>query len=369
MKELWMECVRWTNLLRAVRRRPCSSLETACPLILVALLSVFAAPHSVSAADPAAGRQTAVGRWRTLVTEGTVHQRHECGYIKCADKIYLIGGRGNRPVNVFDPTTQVWTTAAPAPIELHHFQPVVFKERIYVLGALTGPYPNETPVPHIWIYDPLDDTWTKGPPIPEQRRRGGCGVVAYDGKIFMVCGIRDGHRGDHKQWLDEFDPVTGQWRILPDAPRARDHFQAVAIGDKLYAAGGRNTSQRTNQVFELTIKEVDVYDFTAGKWSTLPSPEQDIPTPRAGTAAIEFGGELVIIGGESGQPEAHNEVEAFDPQTGSWRKLAQLEQGRHGTGAGVFGDRIFVSAGSGNRGGGPELNTTECYLRTPADDD
>lgn len=185
----------------------------------------------------------------------------------------------------------------------------------------------------------------------------------------MVCGIKDGHQGDHKQWLDEFDPSTGEWRVLPDAPRTRDHLQAVVIGDKLYAAGGRNTSKRTNQVFERTIKEVDVYDFTSGEWSTLASPEQDIPTPRAGVAAVEFGDALVVIGGESGQREAHNEVEAFDPQTGSWRTLTPLVQGRHGTGAAVFSDRIFISAGSGNRGGGPELNTTECYLVTPADDD
>jgi hypothetical protein len=49
-------------------------------------------------------------------------------------------------------------------------------------------------------------------------------------------------------------------------------------------------------------------------------------------------------------------VEAYDPKTGAWTSLPPLPVGRHGMQAVMVGDRVHVVAGSGNRGGGPELN-------------
>jgi hypothetical protein len=163
-------------------------------------------------------------------------------------------------------------------------------------------------------------------------------------------------------WFDEFDPLTNTWRTLADAPHARDHFQAALIGDKLYAAGGRRTSASTNQVFDLTIPQVDVYDFTANRWSTL---ADGIPTQRGAPATAVLNGELVLIGGESGtQVAAHRETEALNPTTGTWQRLADLQQGRHGTQAIVNNEAIYVVAGSGQRGGGPELTSQEVFYRS-----
>lgn len=48
------------------------------------------------------------------------------------------------------------------------------------------------------------------------------------------------------------------------------------------------------------------------------------------------------------------------PRTANgWEKLSPLQQGRHGTGAVVVDGKIYIVAGSGNRGGGPELNSIE----------
>ena len=129
--------------------------------------------------------------------------------------------------------------------------------------------------------------------------------------------------------------------------------------NKIYAAGGRNTSKNTNQVFDLVIPEVDVFDLKKQTWETLPE-SSDLPTLRAGTSAVNFKGKLLIIGGESmAHKEAHNEVEALDPKTGKWEALARLNRGRHGTQAVVYEGKIYTASGSGNRGGGPELKTLE----------
>jgi N-acetylneuraminic acid mutarotase len=303
----------------------------------------------------------AQGQWQEVETENQSNERHENAFVKAGDKFYLLGGRGFRPTDIYDPAARTWTEAAPAPIEISHFQAVSYEGLIYVMGGLTGNWPSETPLSHIYIYDPLIDKWFTGSEIPRHRQRGAAGVAVYNDKIYLVCGIVNGHTSGWVPWLDEFDPATNTWRELPDAPRARDHFQAAVVGDKLVAAGGRKSGYE-GQGFEATIAETDVYDFRAGSWGTLPSTDGDIPTQRAGTAAIGAGGEAIVIGGESGsQNAAHNEVEGLNPETGTWRSLPSLQTGRHGTQIILSEGKLYIEAGSGNRGGGPELSSLEMY--------
>jgi N-acetylneuraminic acid mutarotase len=87
---------------------------------------------------------------------------------------------------------------------------------------------------------------------------------------------------------------------------------------------------------------------------------QNLPTVRAGCAAVNYKNMLVVIGGESAaQTASHHEVEAFDTKTGTWAKLPELATGRHDTGALTYKNRIYIAAGSANRGGGPDQNTIE----------
>src|SRR5699024_9166438 len=157
---------------------------------------------------------------------------------------------------------------------------------------------------------------------------------------------------------DVFDPKSGEWKTLPNAPRYRDHFQAAVIDGKLYAVGGRRTSQATGQSFELTIPEVGVYNFATGQWNPLP-PSSDLPTERAGCSKVTAGGKLIVLGGESGsQQKAHAEVELYDPVTGEWTSLPPMNTGRHGTQAIVYEGRIYIAAGSKTRGA-TEINSQE----------
>lgn len=303
---------------------------------------------------------TSTGKWHSVVpASGAPTARHEAAYVQAGNKFYLLGGRGIKPVQIYNPATKTWTNGANPPKELHHFQAVALDGLIYVAGAHTGGYPNETAVPNIYIYDPVKNTWTLGPTIPTARRRGSAGVVIYNNKIYMVGGIINGHNSGHVKWMDEYDPATNTWAILPDAPRARDHFHAVVVGGKVYAAGGRRTSTSTGQTFTLTIPEVDVFDFATNTWSTLTS---NIPTQRAAAAVGVLGDELIVMGGESGAiTTAHNETEALNIKTNTWRSLSKMIQGRHGTQAIVNNNGIYVATGSGGRGGSPELSTQEAF--------
>ena len=291
--------------------------------------------------------------WSQISTANQPTARHEAAFTRVGDRAYLLGGRGIKPVDILDPASRSWTQGPASPVEIHHFQPVVVASEIYLLGAMTGGWPGEDPLPNVYIYDTEQHSWRTGAEIPAERRRGGAGAVYHEGSIYLVCGIIDGHRGGHVAWLDRYELATGTWTRLPDAPRARDHFQAVVRDGKIYAAAGRRTTA-TPDMFTHTETAVDVYDIAAGTWTTL---ADTLPTPRAGNAAAVVDGEILIAGGESGAHElAHSEVEALNPLTGTWRSLPPLSRGRHGTGLVQFKDELYMAAGCGKRGGEPELD-------------
>lgn len=297
--------------------------------------------------------------WETVQSTNSCTARHENAFTKVGNKLYLIGGRGTRPVDEYDPETNSWKQLAAPPVEMNHFQAIEFNNEAYVMGAFMGPYPHEKPIASIYIFNPAKNEWREGPAIPADRLRGAAGSVVYKDKLYLVCGIQDGHYDGHVGWLDEYDPKTNTWRKLPDAPHERDHVSVAVIDNKLYIAGGRRSTARINQVLNLTEPAVDVFDFKTNTWTTLPE-SMNLPTQRAGNMTVPFGYKLLIMGGESpAQVEAHADVEAFDTKKMKWEKLPNLNKGRHGTGATIYKKKVYVAAGSGNRGGGPELTSME----------
>ena len=298
-------------------------------------------------------------QWETIEAIGAPTPRHEAAFVSYQDKMYLIGGRRINPTDEFDPATKTWTAKSPTPIELHHFQPVVVGDAIYLMGAMTGLWPNEKPLDKVLVYYPERDEYEYKHEIPENRRRGGAGVVYHNGKIYMVGGITNGHMDGFMPWFDEYDPQTGEWRVLPNAPNSRDHFQAVVIGNKLYAFGGRVSSRATGEDMSRTIQHGNIFDFQTEVWLPVTA-NHAIPTMRAGTASLAWNDEVVVAGGESMTQElAHNQVESFNSQTGQWVAWPPLAEGRHGSGFAIIDDYVYIASGSGGRGGGPELTSIE----------
>jgi N-acetylneuraminic acid mutarotase len=297
--------------------------------------------------------------WEVMTPKNTCTNRHENTMTAVGNKLVLLGGRGIKPTEIYDIKTQTWTKSVETPIEIHHLQAVTYKGEVYVMMAMTGKYPHETPIPNIYIYNLQKGEWRVGPVIPKDRLRGSAGCVVYKNKIYTVCGILDGHWDGHVAWLDEYDPKTNTWVKLADAPHVRDHVSVSVVNDKIYVAGGRRSTARINQVLNLTEAAVDVYDLKQQTWQTLPN-ALNLPTQRAGNSSVTFGDKLLVIGGESAtQVPAHSEVEAFDTKKMQWVPFPSLKQGRHGTGAAVVGGKVYSVAGSANRGGGPEINEME----------
>ncbi len=324
---------------------------------------------------PAGTATSSAQTWNDLEENEAYTARHECSFVQAGDQFYLMGGReDSRTIDVYNYGSNTWNALEDiSPSEFNHFQATEYQGLIWVIGSFRDNiFPNEEPEENIWIFNPVTEEWVQGPSIPEGRRRGSTGLSVYNNKFYISGGNTIGHAGGYVAWFDEYDPATGEWTPLADAPRPRDHFHSVVIEDRLYLAGGR-LSGGTGGVWSPTIPEVDVYDFITASWSTLPA-AQNIPTPRGGASAVNYNGRLLVIGGEVLDQDVYGTLtddalritEAYDPATTSWERLADLNSERHGTQALVSGSSIFVLAGSPARGGGNQRNMESFGSGTPA---
>jgi len=299
----------------------------------------------------------ATNTWQEIETTKSFSVRHEAGFIAFENKGYLIGGRGIKAVDEFDPNLLTWRSLQKSPIELHHFQPTVWKNRIVIAGALTGGYPSETPVENIYYFYPNENKWEKGPAIPQARLRGSTIAVIKNNALYLIGGITNGHLDGNVNWVDRYDFNTDTWTILTEAPHSRDHAQGVLINNNIYVAGGRRTQGKNKQVFELVEGKLDVFNIETNQWQVA---QHELPTPRAGVATFAYQDNFIVVGGESANPDkAHEEVHLYDTTSKKWLTKPSLIQGRHGSGVIEMNGYLWIASGSGMQGGSPELNSVE----------
>lgn len=292
------------------------------------------------------------GTWDML--GGNPDKRLENGYVEVGTQFIMIGGiktGGNgfstHSILAYDPIADTWTEIGVAPQSFHHFQPVVKDGLIYILSAWTTPNPFNDSNDSIYIYNPLTDDWTTGREVPPTRKRGSAGCVLFEDKMYIACGNEGGHGGhsDVKVWLDVYDPATGAWDSLADAPIARDHVYATVLNDELYVAAGRQSNN--NSWLTTTILQNDVYSFDTNTWQTV---GPNLPTGRSGAPILTLDDKLVVIGGETDQNDAHEEMEVYDPVTNKWIRYTDMDPSSHGTNAIVNNNMIWVAGGSEKKG-------------------
>eukprot|EP00178_Gracilaria_changii_P008412 TRINITY_DN25601_c0_g1_i1.p1 TRINITY_DN25601_c0_g1~~TRINITY_DN25601_c0_g1_i1.p1 ORF type:complete len:591 (-),score=69.20 TRINITY_DN25601_c0_g1_i1:317-2089(-) len=298
------------------------------------------------------------------VSRGQLVKRHEACAVMVNGLVVLVGGRGvNKAVSIYNPKTGVWSNhAGPGNgIEIHHFQCVAAQGKVWIVSSWTGGFPFEKNNDKIFIYDVASKSWSTRAGLPAWRRRGGAAAVLRGDWIYVVAGNRGGH-GAHATslpWMDAYNYKTNSWRVgLPSLPfsEVRDHVGGGMVKGKLCIAGGRDGGD-ANFFFK---NKAATYCFNFGTWTW--EKKANMPVPRAGAmTATDCSGNLMVAGGE-GANQAYKRVDLFDGN--AWVRGPDMVRARHGSGLAVAQCRcgqIFIPSGSGNRGGGPELFSTEKY--------
>jgi hypothetical protein len=163
-------------------------------------------------------------------------------------------------------------------------------------------------------YTAQDATWLPLPESPLSARSGAVGVAV--GQRFLVAGGDTGFVCPPNADCSSpaaavadgaiFDPQSGVWQRIADAPIPFMSYSAVAIGNTVYvlAAGTGATNW---------ISSVLAYDVTTDSWSTLPA--EDF----SWGALVAAGNTLVVISG-SDENTVRPDVR-YDAEAGTWVDL------------------------------------------------
>jgi N-acetylneuraminic acid mutarotase len=127
------------------------------------------------------------------------------------DKIYCIGGLpyGDTGMNqVYDPATNTWTTKAPMPTARYGLQSNVVDGKIYLMGGvkLNEGYNQGFQLLNVTeVYDPSSDTWTTASPMPNPA--GYVSAVANN-KIYVM----------GPALTQIYNPLTDTWSTGSSSP-------------------------------------------------------------------------------------------------------------------------------------------------------
>ncbi|MFN2127821.1 MAG: Kelch repeat-containing protein, partial [Anaerolineales bacterium] len=155
-------------------------------------------------------------------------------------KIYIIGGSDEQfvcfpEVDVFDPTTNEWTSAAAMPTPRMCLEAVALDNKIYVIGGNEGLLYGERGETTVEMYDPETDTWTTMADMNIGRRF--FAACALNGKIYVFGGA-EGYCGPLVASGEVYDPETDSWRFTYPYPRIFCGADAVSLDEKIFVSGG-----------------------------------------------------------------------------------------------------------------------------------
>jgi hypothetical protein len=252
--------------------------------------------------------------------------------------------------DAYDPVTNTWQRIADIPQPISHCGQVADEDNpndpvFWLAGGFLGDHPGPSTT-EVWKYDINNNTWTSGPPLPDQRGAGALVKLGrelhYFGGTIRQNGVYLADYGTH--WAFNLDTDTA-WRttttdgqILAPMPNPRNHIGGTVLNGKIYAVGGQYLGdQNTPQA------EVDVYDPATNSWS------QTAPMPRAishVTANVFVRNSLMVVtSGRMANDVLIPNVIQYDPTTNTWSELPPLPGPRQSPVSGLIGDQTVVTCG------------------------
>ena len=198
-----------------------------------------------------------VGSWSKAPPLLAARSAH--AVVATGDAVYALGGSGagGTPLGVERFDGKRWSVATTLPGDgLNAPAAVALGGRIYLIGGFAGT--TNLPVDSVQVFDPSSATWSSAAPLPAPR--GGHAAVVLDGKIHVLGGGNSVSTiADHSV----YDPATDSWSEAAPLPRAEGSPAAVVFGGKLYAIGGRSGLSDYGDVY--------VYDAAKDAWMRGPS--------------------------------------------------------------------------------------------------
>ncbi|KAL5538461.1 hypothetical protein UlMin_045697 [Ulmus minor] len=205
-----------------------------------------------------------------------------------------------------NPRNHLLVPVPPPPVPLARFSYVVLGTKIYVFGGNFVTDRSTTPRSGVLVFDCRFHTWELGPTMLTARRFAEAFVV--NGKIYLLGGLIGKSFVSCSQWVEVFDPVTGNWELVsgPDELGKTDTF-CVVIGNLICVFHNQR---------EIGI----VFDTRTKKWKRMPK------KLKALTSMFKCGKPCMLDGILYYFCSVDGKMEGFDKMLGVFKEVKGLEK-------------------------------------------
>jgi N-acetylneuraminic acid mutarotase len=322
-------------------------MKTAFRLILASLLIVGTA--SLGKTQIA---EVTHNTWTSGTAMPTPVSSSTAAVIKTA--IYVVGGNsaagfgGNglvADVQIYNPATNAWSTAASFPTTIEAASSAVVKNVLYVFG---GTADASTATNAVWAYNSKTNACTGLAAMPTARW-GSQAVVEKKTKIIYVIGGYDG-KGNSLATVESYNPATNTWTEQAPMLLADNSVAAGLVGTTIVVADG---STAGGQVTGYT----EGYDAATNSWTSLAADS----TARVESCSGGIGAKLYDAGGYLNNAGAAGTVnESFQLSKNKWATLAAMPQGTMFGSSAVYKGKLYCFGGWATFSGTP-LNNVQIY--------
>ena len=142
------------------------------------------------------------------------------------------------------------------------------------------------------------------------------------------------------------ETAANEWQVISELPTQRKGFSTAVVESKIYLIGGTLFENDRDGPFGMSLMEV--YDPQTNTWKRL----ADMPTARTGSRAAVVDGKIYVLAGKmSKDDQAVNfktwkVVEMYDPQTDTWVRKQGMFLRRASFGIGVVAGKIYAIGGN-----------------------
>ena len=211
------------------------------------------------------------------------------------NKIYCIGGTTNE---VYDPEKDVWQLLTPMITPRTDLQANAVGGKIYLIGGNNATTVGPSQISNLnEVYDPTTDAWTTKSPLPSAVSDYASTIV--NGRIYIISGRSQSGLSDAVQ---VYDPQSDSWSNIASIPTPVQGAAASLIPDT-YSETNANGVQSTQALFVIggTIQSDPIH---ATNLTQVYSPQTNIWTngtsilyPESELAAVSMNTTIFAIGG------------------------------------------------------------------------
>jgi len=285
-----------------------------------------------------ASAETAISPWSIGTSMPT--PRTEVTAAVIGHDIYVMGGLDKSgkvldTVEVYNIDNSSWKIVAPIPLPLHHTSASSFNDKIYVIGGSSTTIDNWVPSNKLFIYDPTEDKWIEGKPMPTPR--GSTNANFVNGILYVIGGYGSSEIVDVNEG---YSPLSDEWTSKTSMPTPRHHAASAVVDDTLFVIGGRTVG--LYPIVNTNINER--YDPKEDKWIKL----EPMPSKRSGIVAASMNNTAIYVFGGEDLTKTYNNNEKYDVESNKWLSQVPLPTPRHGLAAAPLNDKIYLI------GGGPD---------------